>query len=222
MYDKEAVAAVEAAGLDFAGGMHMATTDGYVTAKRSHPTDAVLHADQLGAGTIFHGKKSGANKFIIDKDGNISLVGTVDGVKISGLKTVAIASSEFITGTDTNDWIMTEQFLRNNTVLTAQLFYAPVILPDGATVSKLTLYGYRNDELATMSLILGKTDGAGAYSEMAQVDATWTDGYNSGYDDTINFPLVDNANYVYMLRLTLEPNDDALDVRFCKAKIELA
>ena len=220
MWDKDAVAAVEAAGLSIATGKELKTLNGCIFAIRSHATAAPLYSNQLGTGTIFRGQQDSVTRFEIDKDGNIPLVGTVDGVDISGLKPLIVGCHEFVPQQDTYDFLRTDYYLQNGTVLTLQYFYAPIWLPHGATVNKLTLYGYRDDELAILRLDLVRSTRAGVSEQMAQVLADWTTGLSSGYDDTIDYPVIDNDSYFYHLTVRLDPNDAVNDVCFEAGRID--
>lgn len=222
MYDEEAVAAVNAAGLHVAFGKNIETVDGHLYGSRTSGASPPLFCNQKGEGPVFWGQYLGTTKISVDKDGNISPVGTVDGVKISGLKIVSIPPAAFVPTTDTQDWLIDGGKVRNNAVLDLQRFYAPAIFPNGVTVSKLTLYGFRNDPLATMVLELRRAGRVGSHTLMAQCTADWTDEYGSIYDDTITDPVIDNANYSYLLELSLHPNDAAQDVWLTGAVIELA
>ena len=135
---------------------------------------------------------------------------------------MSIPAPAFVPGRDTHDWSIDCLTVRNYTALTMQYFHALVILPDGVTVAKVTLYGFRNDELATLELSLRRGDRAGNFVPMVTVTADWTTGYSSGYSDTIDYATIDNANYIYGFRLGLDPNDDVNDVRFTGAKIEFS
>lgn len=132
---------------------------------------------------------------------------------------VSIHPAAFIPLDDAEDWDVTAVRLANRASLNLQGFYAPVILPHGVTVTKVTLYGYRDDAAASMLLRLRRTDRQGSNDIMALAQANWTDGYNSIYDDTIASALIDNENYSYSLELQLNPNDSVNDVRFTGAKI---
>ena len=221
-WDKDAVAAVNATGLELVVGKSFQTLNGFAYLTRESVGMPPLFSDQQGAGPIFLGKFVGATKFEIDNDGNIPIVGTVDGVDISGFKIVSIPPSAFVPMEDTYDWIITSVSVINRTVLDPQYFMAPVILPHGATITKLTAYFYRDDELAAAQITLRRTARMGTSDIMALVDATWTSGYSSGYDDTIDYPIIDNENYSYTVRIILNPNDNVEDVKFNGAKIELA
>ena len=121
---------------------------------------------------------------------------------------------------DTEDWSCSEPFLRKNAILAGTAYYAPVILPQGARVTKLTLYAFRDDALATLELTMKRVDNVGTVVIMATVNATWTDGAGSGYDDSIDDDVIDNENYSYLLRLVLTPNDSVTDVRFYRGVID--
>ena len=135
-------------------------------------------------------------------------------------KPLPISPSDFLSGTDTMDWNTTGLFLRNRVDLGLQNFYAPVYLPQGAIVTKLILYGYRDDALATLEFKLEHHDREGNKVIMAQVVADWISGYLSGFDDSITDPVIDNENRGYHVMVTIEPNDSFSDVAFMGALIE--
>ena len=135
-------------------------------------------------------------------------------------KPLSIHPSAFMPSYDTYAWRYTDSTLRNNAVLTAQYFYAPVYLPQGARVTKLTLFGYREDILADLILQLFRVTAVGTQTEMAVVIADWEADFSSKYDDTIVNPVVDNENYSYMLKVEINPNDADSDVMLSKAQID--
>ena len=135
-------------------------------------------------------------------------------------KPLAIPPPAFVPNLDTQDWEITQAYVRNRAVLTQQVYVAPVYLPDGATVTKLTLYGGRVDVDAVMQLWLRRSNRQMGLETMATVLADWTTGYSSGYDDTIDYAVIDNENYDYSLELILDPNDAVEDVTFTGALID--
>lgn len=220
--DSEAVAAIQDTGLTLAYDANIWMTDGLIHACRTHFIGPPLSSDQLGDGDIFQGRHDGFDKFRIDKDGNISMVGTVDGVDISGFKYLSVGAPAFVPNLDTNDWLISFNFLRNRVTTEAQSFYAPVFLPHGATISRLTLFGERTSAQADMTLRLYRSDNTGGFDEMAEIIADWSTGTGSGYDDTIDYATISNTSYSYCLALILDPKSAVADVMFFRAQINLA
>ena len=133
---------------------------------------------------------------------------------------ISISPPAFLPRYDTQDWFCHQYILKNRASLLIQYFSAPIIFPPGVTVTKLTLYGDRNDALAVLMLQLLKNTRNGGGITMAQVTADWITGVSSGYDDSITDPVINNNLYSYALDVTLNPNDSVNDVVFLTAKIE--
>lgn len=133
---------------------------------------------------------------------------------------ITIHPSAFTPQDDTVDFYCNEGGLRRRADLNAGFFHAPVMLPHGATVTKLTLYGYRTDGDAALELILRCIDNAGGVNPMATILADWTDGNNSKYEDSIGYATIDNVNSSYYLYAQINPNDDEWDVILRRAKID--
>jgi hypothetical protein len=96
-------------------------------------------------------------------------------------------------------------------------YLAPVDLPQGATVTKMTFFYYDtyvgNYVLARMQ----RSDLAGGYSQMAYADSNLTDtGYGSSYDSTIDNPVIDNSAFSYWVivdgPIWVSGDDDAFPV----------
>ena len=135
-------------------------------------------------------------------------------------KPLAINGAAFVPSDDTHQWTIQANLLLNRVTLEFQNFWAPVYLPQGAKITKITMYGYRDDVLATMECVLLRVDNLGDVISMGWVTADWTDGNGSGYDDTISPDTIDNENYSYGLNLKLDPNDDVQDVKFFRFVID--
>ena len=135
-------------------------------------------------------------------------------------KPLSIGPPNIVPQNDGIDWNIDGSELRKNVSLELGLYWVPVYLPDRAVVTKLTLYGYRDDVLSGLSIILRRASNVGVTDDMANVEATWTDGDGSGYDDTIDNAVIDNENYSYIIALSLTPNDSVNDVRFRRAQID--
>ena len=135
-------------------------------------------------------------------------------------KPLALAPPEFVPRYDTNDWEIEVPILKNRAVLTEQYFRAPVNLPQGATITKVTLYGYRSTALSTLDLGLYRSDRAGSQEEMARCIADWTDEYGSISDESITYPTIDNVNYEYGFQLQVDPDAAVDDCTFTGVVIE--
>lgn len=85
-------------------------------------------------------------------------------------------------------------------------YYAPVQLPHGATVTKMTWYW---SDTSTSNGIAALRRGAkiGSYLLMAEAQTTGSGGNGSSYDDTISYATIDNQNYTYYLRWSLADTD---------------
>ena len=135
-------------------------------------------------------------------------------------KPLSVNPSAFLSVDDQYDWLDAGLGFQNRASVAEQEFHAPVCLPTGARVTKLTLYGYRDDVLATLRMRLQRVRPGYLFDLMAEVVADWTGGGGSGYDDTIDFDVIDNDQYHYRLNLTLDPNDAVGDVCLYWAKID--
>ena len=133
---------------------------------------------------------------------------------------LSIPHTAFVPAADTYDWESHEHCLKNRTTLEAQTFCAPVILPDGVSINKFTLYGYRTAAPSILSLTLLRYDRAGGSATMGNTIAGWSDGYGSAYTYEISYHTIDNVNYSYVLMLIIDPDASVDDVQFTGAKIE--
>jgi len=121
---------------------------------------------------------------------------------------------------DNQDWTIEQTYLKNRSALAGQSFCAPICLPHGVTVTKLILYGYRDDAASSLILYIMRIDRVGGQTAMVAITADWADGNGSKEDTVIGNPIIDNVNYSYNLPLYLDPNDSVNDVKFFGAKIE--
>ena len=135
-------------------------------------------------------------------------------------KPVTVHACAFVPQDDTVHWLVNNAVLYNRDTLTTQYFRAPVFFPNKATITKLTLFGFREDALATMRIVLYEVATDTVRTTMATIVADWTDGFGSKSETTITSPTIDNSGNSYMLELQLDPNDDALDVRLAGVQIE--
>ncbi|MBA7603605.1 hypothetical protein ES703_10719 [subsurface metagenome] len=121
---------------------------------------------------------------------------------------------------DQTDFYAEQTGLKRRADLSYGLYYAPVNLPHGVTITKLTLYAYRDDSGASINIRLYRCTHSGANVSMANVTADWTDGDGSGYDDSIDYSIISNVTYSYALYCYIDPNDDVDDVKLTGVKID--
>jgi hypothetical protein len=85
-------------------------------------------------------------------------------------------------------------------------YLAPVQLPQGATVTKLTSYFYDDSTTDDILARLQRSDMAGNFYEMANADSS---GYSAGYgnrsDTTITNPVIDNSQNTYWVVWDIPP-----------------
>ena len=135
-------------------------------------------------------------------------------------KPLAISPPFAMPGSNAYDWEINQVKAANASSIEPQSFYLPVCLPQGARVTKLTLYGYRLAAGDMLAANLRRNDRAGGFDTMAMVNAIWIGGYGSGDDDTIDNAVIDNENYDYCLLVTIDPSLDALNCFFSGAIID--
>jgi hypothetical protein len=80
---------------------------------------------------------------------------------------------------------------------TAGTYLAPVHLPDGATVTRMTSYFYDSVTGTEVWAWLHRTDLKGLFDSMAAVESQWDSGYASRSESTIMYSTIDNSHYGY-------------------------
>jgi len=133
---------------------------------------------------------------------------------------ISVPAPAFTVTRDTYQWTLNDSYLQNRVLISSQYYYAPLYFPNGVTVTKLTLYGYRDDPSSSLRLRLRRIDRIGGASDMALVISNWVDGVNNQETATITNPTIDNVNYAYGLRMEIHPNDYCLDCYFYSAVID--
>jgi hypothetical protein len=138
--------------------------------------------------------------------GDVHIGGQVSWAPITG--SISISPAAFQPLDDNSECFRTGRTLCTNT---GEHYYAPVFLPDGSTVTKMTFY-YRDeanaDEVVTMSLRRAEAiSDTGVYEVLAEVGSV-DGGYGYGYDDTIapGTEVVNNSDYIYWLYAHFENN----------------
>jgi hypothetical protein len=79
-------------------------------------------------------------------------------------------------------------------------YHAPIFLPDGSTVTKMTFFYDDSAPTQSVTVSLRRWDlSSHTYLPMAEVTSL-NGGWGNGYDDSIMFSQVDNEHYSYHLR----------------------
>ncbi len=87
------------------------------------------------------------------------------------------------------------------------IFNAPVQLPHGATVTKMTVYWYDDYAGDDGTITLRRSSLSSIFTnEMAKVTTSGSGGNGNGEDTTINYAQIDNSQYTYYLTAQL-PTD---------------
>lgn len=133
---------------------------------------------------------------------------------------ISINSCAFIPVSDTEDYSLDGDILKRRTGTTLLDCNANVCLPHGVTITKLTLYAYRNDADASIQIVLYRVDPAGTINTLASVSADWTSGNSSKFDDTVSNATIDNTTYSYQIYCGMDPNDSVNDVKLSRVQID--
>jgi len=126
------------------------------------------------------------------------------------IKPLAIPPGAFVPGLDTYDCTIDHAYFQNRTTTSSQKFYAPVFLPQGASVWKLVICAYRNTETPNLTLKLYRYGVVWGVTLMATVAADWTGGEGSKGTTEITEPLIDNTKYAYSVEFDVDPNGGAV------------
>lgn len=135
-------------------------------------------------------------------------VGTASGGNGAFPSPLSIHPLHFNPLDDTVNYYCNLSGLRKRTGDDQALYYAPVDLPHGFTVTKLTLYAYLSHTNTKCWVTLYRVDNTGTFGSMAAVFGEWTGGDDSDYDDSISNAVIDNANYSYAMYCVLDPYMD--------------
>ena len=90
----------------------------------------------------------------------------------------------------------------------SDFYHAPVQLPHGVTVTRMTFY-WRDESPDNGQAQLCRNEMDGTAEEMANAVTSGGDGIDDSFDDTINYATIDNSQYAYFLSWSL-PNFDVV------------
>jgi len=96
-------------------------------------------------------------------------------------------------------------FINNTVVADADglIFYAPVNLPHGATVTKVIIYGNAGATAETWTLYATEADPSGNFTMATANFGT--------ADSTISYAIIDNSKYTYWLYSSTIDTNDAIE-----------
>lgn len=121
-------------------------------------------------------------------------------VEAAGAGYISIPAAAFQPAVDGFDYNNTGFYIVNLDGVSTS-YVAPVSLPHGATVTKVTFYYDDGSASNYASASLGRTNLLGLVDSMATILSD--DGKGSKADTTIDYAVVDNANYGYYAAITL-------------------
>jgi len=77
------------------------------------------------------------------------------------LSPISINACHFMPGLDSYDWNISDGVLTNRASLDVAYYWGSVFFPHGAVVTKMTLYGYRNDVSSTLGIYIKRLSNTG-------------------------------------------------------------
>ncbi|HEY76716.1 MAG TPA: hypothetical protein G4O00_11145, partial [Thermoflexia bacterium] len=115
---------------------------------------------------------------------------------------LSIPSVAFRPREDGYNFVNTENYLVNSDG-NSDYYFAPVYLPHGATVTRMTFY-WNDQSSSNGSTILFRKDlSSGSAAWMASVFSSGNSGYGSSSTTSISNPIIDNSLYTYILQWNL-------------------
>lgn len=107
----------------------------------------------------------------------------------------------------------TSQLYNMDAGFAQQTFFAPIYLPNGAVMSSLRLFGYRNDAASTITATLYRSDFEGTTLTLGTASLPNTTGYHSAFDYSIDNPIINNNGMCYYVGVLINNNDSTGDCR---------
>jgi hypothetical protein len=174
----------------------------------------VITAD-INGGTI-DGTVIGAGTPAAATFSSITVSATTRYASISGAAFLAATGSE---DTDRSFSTAASTLTNVNGGFASRTFVAPVLLPNGAIVTELKSYFYRDDAASSLSCSLERYDTVGTNVQMALCTSNSTAGDHSITDSTITSGTINNSGYTYSLSLVIDNNNAATDAKFYWTRI---
>ena len=202
---------------------------GYFYINNSYNSDAALYARTIGSGNAVNGITIGtgeAGYFQIynSTSSSAALYATTNGTGKAGYfdgdvyiegdltwktKTsyLSVPAAAFMPVTN-DDYNNDGSYVYKYGSTGCNNFCAPVHLPHGATVTKVTFYWYDNNTSYDGKVqLFRRYHSLSLNYKMAEVSSTGSSGNGSGYDDSISYATVDNSINAYFLYMYLSDGD---------------
>lgn len=128
----------------------------------------------------------------------------------------ALSPADFVPSADTTLYFLDasgDPYVGPNSTTVQQIWVAPVHLPQGAVVTSVSAWWFRDDALATGTARLQRVTSVGAVAEMANVDSDSSSGNHTVTDSSILNATIDNGTYSYRFRLAIDPNNSGVDCK---------
>lgn len=132
---------------------------------------------------------------------------------------VSIHACQFNPVDDQDDYTCDESGLKRRLSLDSAVYWAPVLLPHAVTVTRVTVYAFRDDGSAPFSVYLYRVSNTGVSQTMAYISIDLTSGNLNKFDSSIDYSTVDNDTYSYCIRCYMNPNDSVDDIKLYRIKI---
>lgn len=133
---------------------------------------------------------------------------------------ISIHPSQFHPIDDQIEYYCDPTGLRKRSSLASSVYYAPVLLPNGVTVTSLTLYAFCNHMDAYCNLRLYRVTDIGDNNIMASANANWINGHSSRSDTSISYALIDTETYSYCLYCFIDPGGNVDDSKLTRVQID--
>jgi hypothetical protein len=159
----------------------------------------------------------------------VGLLGSGDAVQAAGTPRLSIPSAAFQPWVGGQDYENHGRFLKHLGpgavgTLGNHWYIAPIYLPDGVTLTKVTAHWYQQSPVALGQFKLQRSKfGLGNFEDLAVFDSGATNGYGSTSTATISQAVVDNSLYAYWVLFHLPVSAGTvpgINVYGCGAQIE--
>ena len=126
------------------------------------------------------------------------------------IRYLAVSPASAMPDNDAPDWDI--DFISVGSASAVALIVTfPINLPNGAIITSYKAFMYRLSAASTIVTDLYRSDFVGGSSVMASANAD-SDGNHSVEDTSITKATIDNANYSYAIKTTIDPNAAFNDV----------